>query len=107
MAFFHNEIAKVMLIPTHDKRLKVISELLIPLIVMGFANSVTKLSYPFSFYPKKHLYLLLGVMFAFSIVDGIAVLMDSWTINIVPIGLLKIFSGIIFTIFRQTKQNGK
>jgi len=48
---------------------------------------------------KKHLHLLLGVMLAFLIVDGIALLIGSWIINIMPIRLLKILSGIIFIIF--------
>ena len=63
---------------------------------------MTKLSYPFSFCPqkqKKHLHLLLGIMLAFLIVDGTAVLIGSWIINIVPIRFLKILSGIIFIIF--------
>jgi len=38
-------------------------------------------------------------MLAFLIVDGVAVVMGSWIINVVPISWLKIFSGIIFIIF--------
>ncbi len=48
---------------------------------------------------KKHLYLLLGVMLAFLIVDGVAVLIGSWIIDIVPMRILRIVSGIIFIIF--------
>jgi len=79
-----------------------ISDVLIPLIVIGLAEfgDKTQLSILLlSSKTKKHLHLLLGVMLAFLIVDGTAVLIGSWVINIVPIRFLKILSGIIFTIF--------
>lgn len=77
-------------------------DILIPLIVTGLAEfgDKTQLSiFLLSSKTKKHLHLLLGIMLAFLIVDGVAVLIGSWIINIVPIRLLKIFSGIIFIIF--------
>ncbi len=79
-----------------------ITDILIPLIMIGLAEfgDKTQLSiFLLSSKTKKHLHLLLGVMLAFLIVDGTAVLIGSWIINIVPIRLLKIFSGIIFIIF--------
>jgi len=79
-----------------------IIDLLIPLIVTALAEfgDKTQLSIFFlSSRTKKHLHLLLGVMLAFLIVDGVAVLIGSRIINIVPIPLLKISSGIIFIIF--------
>lgn len=79
-----------------------ITDILIPLIMIGLAEfgDKTQLSlFLLSSKTKKHLHLLLGAMLAFLIVDGIAVLIGSWIINIVPIRLLKILSGIIFIIF--------
>jgi len=79
-----------------------ITDILIPLIITGLAEfgDKTQLSiFLLSSKTKKHLHLLLGVMLAFLIVDGVAVLIGSWIINIVPIRLLKILSGIIFIIF--------
>lgn len=79
-----------------------ITDILIPLIMIGLAEfgDKTQLSiFLLSSKTKKHLHLLLGIMLAFLIVDGVAVLTGSWIINIVPLRLLKIFSGIIFIIF--------
>jgi putative Ca2+/H+ antiporter (TMEM165/GDT1 family) len=81
---------------------EMIADVLIPLIMIGLAEfgDKTQLSlFLLSSKTKKHLHLLLGAMLAFLIVDGTAVLIGSWIINIVPIRLLKIFSGIIFIIF--------
>jgi putative Ca2+/H+ antiporter (TMEM165/GDT1 family) len=79
-----------------------IEDVLIPLIVTGLAEFGDKTQlfiFLLSSKTKKHLHLLLGVMLAFLIVDGIAVVIGSWVINIVPIRLLKLFSGIIFIVF--------
>lgn len=92
-----------------------IEDLLIPLIVTGLAEfgDKTQLSILLlSSRTKKHLHLLLGVVLAFLIVDGVAVLIGSWIINIVPINFLKIFSGAIFIIFgviivREKEVKGK
>jgi len=78
-----------------------IADILIPLISVGLAElgDKTQLSILLlSSKTKKHLHLLLGVMLAFLIADGAAVLVGLWATNIVPIGLLKILSGIIFII---------
>lgn len=48
---------------------------------------------------KEHLNLLLGVMLAFLVVDGIAILAGDWITNIIPASLIKILSGVIFIIF--------
>jgi len=79
-----------------------IADILIPLAAIGLAElgDKTQLSVLLlSSKTKKHLHLLLGVLFAFLIVDGFAVAVGSWIINIVPISLLKTFSGIAFIIF--------
>ena len=79
-----------------------IADLLIPLVAISVAElgDKTQLSILLlSSKNKKHLHLLLGAMLAFLIVDGTAVLLGSWIMNIVPINLLKTASGIIFIIF--------
>jgi putative Ca2+/H+ antiporter (TMEM165/GDT1 family) len=79
-----------------------IPDILIPLIATGIAElgDKTQLSILLlSSKTQKHLQLLLGIMTAFLIVDGTAVLIGSWIINIVPINLLKIGSGVIFILF--------
>jgi putative Ca2+/H+ antiporter (TMEM165/GDT1 family) len=43
--------------------------------------------------------LLLGVIIAFIIVDGIAVLAGTWVTTVVPINILKIISGFVFIFF--------
>jgi len=61
-----------------------IADALIPLIVIGLAEfgDKTQLSILLlSSKTKKHLHLLLGVMLAFLIVAGAAVLIGSWIIN--------------------------
>jgi len=81
---------------------EMIEDIIVPLIVTGLAEfgDKTQLSILLlSLRIKKHLYLLLGVMLAFLIVDGVAVLIGSWVINIVPINFLKIFSATVFIIF--------
>jgi putative Ca2+/H+ antiporter (TMEM165/GDT1 family) len=47
----------------------------------------------------KHLQLLIGVVLAFLIVDGIAIAAGTWITTIIPIFYLKIISGILFIIF--------
>jgi putative Ca2+/H+ antiporter (TMEM165/GDT1 family) len=48
---------------------------------------------------KKHIQLLFGVIIAFIIVDGIAVLAGTWITTIIPIDILKIISGVVFIFF--------
>jgi Ca2+/H+ antiporter, TMEM165/GDT1 family len=48
---------------------------------------------------KKHVHLLLGVLLAFLIVDGIAVAAGSWVTTIIPLFYLKMVSGSIFIFF--------
>ena len=47
---------------------------------------------------KKHIPLLIGVMLAFLIVDGIAIAAGSWITEIIPLQSVKIASGILFII---------
>lgn len=48
---------------------------------------------------KKYLQLLLGVMLAFVVADGLAILFGDYISKVVPINFLKIGSGIIFIVF--------
>lgn len=47
---------------------------------------------------KKQIPLLIGVMLAFLIVDGIAIAAGSWITDIVPLRIVKIASGILFIV---------
>jgi len=79
-----------------------IADIVIPLIIVSLAElgDKTQLSILLlSSKTKKHLQLFLGVMLAFLIVDGFAILMGSWITDIIPEYLLKISSGIIFILF--------
>ncbi len=48
---------------------------------------------------KKHLQLLLGIVLAFIIADGIAVAFGDFIIKVIPMGYIKSGAGIIFIIF--------
>jgi len=78
-----------------------IEDILIPLITTGLAELGDKSQisiFLLSSKTKKHIYLLIGVILAFLIVDGVAILLGSWITDVVSISLLKIFSGIVFII---------
>ena len=79
-----------------------LQDILIPLIVVGLAElgDKTQLStLLLASKTEKHLHLLFGVIPAFLLVDGIAILAGDWITNIAPSGLIKILSGAIFIIF--------
>jgi len=48
---------------------------------------------------KKHLQLLLGVILAFIVADGLAILLGDIITEFIPMQYIKICSGIIFVIF--------
>jgi len=78
-----------------------IEGVLVPLVVVGLAElgDKTQLSILLlSSKTKQHLRLLLGVMLAFFIVDGAAILGGSLIANIVPLSVLKLCSGTIFIV---------
>lgn len=61
---------------------------------------------------KQYLQLLLGVMLAFLIVDGFAILIGAWITSIVPAHWIKLISGAVFIIFgililRGSKEDGE
>lgn len=78
-----------------------LEDILIPLITVGLAEfgDKTQISlFLLSSKTNKRLHLLFGAILAFLIVDGIAILVGGWIANIVPLGLLKIGSSVIFII---------
>ncbi|MBM3309289.1 MAG: TMEM165/GDT1 family protein [Candidatus Altiarchaeales archaeon] len=79
-----------------------ITDFLVPLVAVGLAElgDKTQLSILLlSSKTDKHLKLLLGVMLAFLIVDGFAVLAGSLASSILSAEMIKIASGIVFILF--------
>jgi putative Ca2+/H+ antiporter (TMEM165/GDT1 family) len=48
---------------------------------------------------RDYLRLLLGVLLAFAIVDGAAILLGAWASQLISIGFLKLLSGMVFVAF--------
>jgi putative Ca2+/H+ antiporter (TMEM165/GDT1 family) len=48
---------------------------------------------------REYLQLLIGVMLAFLLVDGFAILVGSWVTNVIPLPLVKLISGAVFLYF--------
>jgi putative Ca2+/H+ antiporter (TMEM165/GDT1 family) len=48
---------------------------------------------------KEYTRLLLGVMLAFLLADGFAILVGSWVTSVIPIHLVKFISGVVFIVF--------
>lgn len=79
-----------------------IADILIPFVTIALAElgDKTQLSVLLlSTRTKEHISLLFGVMIAFLVVDGFAILIGSWVTSILPANLLKIASGILFILF--------
>jgi putative Ca2+/H+ antiporter (TMEM165/GDT1 family) len=79
-----------------------IADLLVPLVAIGLAEVGDKSQLSILLLSSKttrHSHLLLGVILAFLVVDGVAVLVGSWITSIVPINLVKMVSGVLFVIF--------
>jgi putative Ca2+/H+ antiporter (TMEM165/GDT1 family) len=75
---------------------------LVPLIAIGLAEMGDKTQISIlllSSQTKDYLRLLCGVLLAFAIADGAAILLGAWAAQLLPIGLLKLLSGIIFVAF--------
>ena len=78
-----------------------LEDLFIPLVIVGLAEFGDKtqiLILLISTKVEKRLQLLLGIILAFLITDGIAILLGTWVTGIIPMLYLKIISGIIFII---------
>lgn len=80
-------------------------DFIIPFIAVGLAELGDKTQLAvicLASKTKKYLPLLAGVILAFIITDGLAILLGNYITNIVPIYYIKIISGIIFIIFGIT-----
>ncbi len=79
-----------------------ITDIAVPFITIALAElgDKTQLSVLLlSSKTKKHFELLLGVMLAFFMVDGVAILAGSWVTGVLPMSTLKLASGAIFVFF--------
>lgn len=79
-----------------------LNEIIIPLLAVGLAEigDKTQLSVILlSSRTRKYSPLLAGVMLAFLITDGFAILMGNWVTAIIPLHLLKLISGGVFILF--------
>ena len=79
-----------------------LNEIIIPLLAVGLAEigDKTQLSVILlSSRTRKYTPLLAGVMLAFLITDGFAILMGNWVTAIIPLHLLKLISGGVFILF--------
>lgn len=79
-----------------------LQDFLIPFVAIGLAELGDKTQLAvlaLSSKTKKHLQLLLGVILAFLIADGLAILLGDYITNFIPRDYIKIGAGIIFIIF--------
>ena len=79
-----------------------LNEIIIPLVAVGLAEmgDKTQLSVILlSSRTREYTSLLVGVMLAFLITDGIAILIGSWVTAVIPLHLLKLISGGVFILF--------
>jgi putative Ca2+/H+ antiporter (TMEM165/GDT1 family) len=79
-----------------------IYDILIPFLLVGLAELGDKTQLAilvFSTKTKEHKTLLLGVMLAFVITDGAAILFGNYIAQTVPMDYVKLVSGLIFIFF--------
>jgi putative Ca2+/H+ antiporter (TMEM165/GDT1 family) len=79
-----------------------LNDIAIPLLAVGLAEmgDKTQLSILLlSSRTQEYARLLLGVMLAFLIADGFAILVGSWVSQVIPLHLVKIVSGLVFILF--------
>ena len=79
-----------------------IADLLLPLVTVALAElgDKTQLSVLLlASRTKQHAELIAGVMMAFLVVDGAAVLIGSSVAELLPISILKPLSGVMFVVF--------
>jgi putative Ca2+/H+ antiporter (TMEM165/GDT1 family) len=88
--------------PKVFKIVETFNDVLIPLLAVGLAEmgDKTQLSVLLlSSRTREYMQLLLGVMLAFLLADGFAILLGSWVTNVVPVHLIKLISGAAFILF--------
>lgn len=77
-------------------------EIIIPLLAVGLAEMGDKTQLSILLLSSKtqeYFRLLLGVMLAFLLADGIAILLGSWVTSVIPVHLVKLVSGLVFILF--------
>lgn len=79
-----------------------LEDILIPMTAVGLAELGDKTQLTvlcLASKTKKHLELLLGIMLAFVIADGLAIMLGNFITMYIPIHYIKIISGAIFILF--------
>ncbi len=79
-----------------------IFDILIPLFVVGLAELGDKTQLCVLLLSSKisgRLQIFAGVMLAFLVTDGVAILAGSWVTGIIPMYIIRGFSGAIFVVF--------
>jgi Ca2+/H+ antiporter, TMEM165/GDT1 family len=79
-----------------------LSDFLVPFVAVGLAEVGDKTQIAvliLSSKTRRHAPLLLGVMSAFLLVDGLAVLVGSWAAAALPTALIRKASGAVFILF--------
>ena len=77
------------------------TDIILPFVSIGLAELGDKTQLAIlllSSKTRRHFQLLAGVMLAFFLVDGLAVLAGTWIMRLVPLGLLRILSGSLFIL---------
>ena len=80
--------------PLHD--------IIVPLLAVGLAEmgDKTQLSVLLlSSRTREYAQLLAGIMLAFLLADGFAILVGSWVTSVIPVHLVKLISGAVFILF--------
>jgi len=79
-----------------------LNDIIIPLLAVGLAEmgDKTQLSVLLlSSRTREYAQLLAGIMLAFLLADGFAILVGSWVTNVIPVHLVKLVSGAVFLLF--------
>ena len=79
-----------------------IQDIFIPFLLVGLAELGDKTQLAvlvLSTKTKKYGSLLAGVMLAFALTDGIAIVLGDFIASVVPLNYVRIFAGILFVIF--------
>jgi putative Ca2+/H+ antiporter (TMEM165/GDT1 family) len=79
-----------------------LEDILIPMMAVGLAELGDKTQLTvlcLASKTKRHLELLLGIILAFVIADGLAIMLGNFITTYIPIHYIKIISGAIFILF--------
>jgi len=77
-------------------------DILVPLLAVGLAEMGDKTQLSILLLASRtrdYAQLLIGVMLAFLLADGFAILVGSWATNVIPASLVQIVSGLVFLLF--------